>query len=120
MCVQLFGEVANDPNLKEASLQLFMNKSDLFGDVIKKYSLSVVPEFSDYSGGHDFDAAIEYIKKKFASQLRERSKESFRPYVTCATDSDKFHYLIKECQQHILIKNLESAGLLTGRRDEED
>ena len=109
---KVFEDVAKDKNLGHVPIQLFLNKSDLFADLIKKYDLNCVPEFSDYKGGADFDAAVKYFQDKFAAiNERVRPGEHIDPYVTCATDSEKFHVIIGNCEKAILMKNLEEAGV---------
>ena len=77
-----------------------------------KYDLNCVPEFSDYKGGADFDAAVKYFQAKF-TEIHERVRpgEHMSPHVTCATDSEKFHVIIGNCEKAILMKNLEAAGV---------
>ena len=62
--------------------------------------------------GADFDAAVKYFQDKFAAiNERVRPGEHIDPYVTCATDSEKFHVIIGNCEKAILMKNLEEAGV---------
>ena len=109
---KVFEDVAKDKNLGHVPVQLFLNKSDLFADLIKKYDLNCVPEFSDYKGGADFDAAVKYFQEKF-TEIHERVRpgEHMSPHVTCATDSEKFQVIIGNCEKAILMKNLEAAGV---------
>ena len=109
---KVFEDVAKDKNLGHVPVQLFLNKSDLFADLITKYDLNCVPEFSDYKGGADFDAAVKYFQEKF-TEIHERVRpgEHMSPHVTCATDSEKFQVIIGNCEKAILMKNLEAAGV---------
>ena len=47
--------------------------------MIKKYDLSSVPEFADYTGGADFDAAVKYFQDKFAAIAQSRLAAAVRP-----------------------------------------
>ena len=52
------------------------------------------------------------VKPPALSSPPSRAALTARPtYVTCATDSEKFHVIIGNCEKAILMKNLEEAGV---------
>ena len=109
--MKVFEEVAGNDHLKGAQMQLFLNKSDQFREVIKQHDIASVEEFKDYGGGSDFDAACDYFKTRFNDIFQKvRPDEPFEPFVTCATDASKFHVVIDNLKKGILVENLRKHG----------
>jgi len=62
--LQLFEEIVKNPLFQKIPMFVFLNKKDLFEDMIKKHSLRVC--FPDYDGPDgDPRPAIEYIERKY-------------------------------------------------------
>lgn len=111
--LNLFEEVVNskffnDP-VHNTHIVLFLNKSDLFKDKIKRVPLTTL--FPRYKGGDDFDAGCKYIKKKFTEKSKDQKKLIFS-HVTCATDTDNIRHVFKAVQTSILNNNLRGVGLV--------
>jgi len=75
-----FQHVVNHPKV-ELVCVLF-NFLDVFSEKITKIDLKCC--FPDYTGGLNFDTAIEYLKAKFKSKNINRTEVSY--YQTCAID----------------------------------
>lgn len=63
---------------------LFLNKTDLFKEKIKKTDLKIA--FPEYDGGKDYTNATKYIEQKFLD-INKFDPQRIRTYYTCATDT---------------------------------
>jgi len=102
--LNLFKDICNEKWLKNIPLIVFLNKSDLFKEKIKKVDLKVC--FPEYEGGCDYDKAIEFIVGKLFS-FRGKDQRPFYYHVTCATDTKNVQYVFNACKS-ILLKNVMS------------
>jgi guanine nucleotide-binding protein G(i) subunit alpha len=82
--MDLFDQETNG-SFKDRPVILLLNKVDLFKEKIKKSDLKGT--FSDFGGGQDSEAAIEYIKGKFLA-TNKFAPDRIHPFLTCATDKD--------------------------------
>lgn len=68
--LKLFEEVVKNPLFKNTPIFVFLNKKDLFEDLIKVHSLRKC--FPDYNGpDQDMNAALEFIQQKFRKIMEE-------------------------------------------------
>ena len=66
----LFAEVAKNPIFQKTPIFVFLNKKDLFEEMILKYPLKHC--FPEYSGPlNDMRAAINFIEAKYRSIMNE-------------------------------------------------
>jgi len=100
--IDLFDENTNGA-FKDRPVIIFLNKVDLFKEKITRSELSKT--FPDYSGGADFDKAIEFIKGRFFATNRY-APDRIHCYITCATDEN----MVKQSFDEIL--KLVAAGKL--------
>ena len=107
--LKLFKEICNSKWFTDTSMILFLNKKDLFAEKIKKVDLKTA--FPEYSGGLDYQAAVDFIRDKFVAQNENPSKNIY-PQVTCATDTDNVHVVFNAVKDTILRKALDSAGII--------
>jgi len=90
--LQLFDSICNSRWFTDTSIILFLNKTDLFREKIKKVPLNkCFPEFTE---GFDFDKGAEFITKKFTELNRSPEKKTIYPHLTCATDTGMFFLFI--------------------------
>lgn len=61
--LELLGQVSNYDIFEPTPIFLFLNKKDLFEQMILRKDLSVV--FKEYSGGKNLQPALEYVRDKF-------------------------------------------------------
>lgn len=67
--LELLGQVSNFDIFKETPIFLFLNKKDLFEQMILKKDLCAV--FPEYTGGKNLDTAMQYIKERFLAVMPE-------------------------------------------------
>jgi GTPase SAR1 family protein len=107
--VTLFDEILNSKYFMNTSMILFLNKRDLFAEKIKVVPLKVwVPE---YTGGADYQAAVDFIKHSFESKNRIQGKVIYT-HVTCATDTDNIAAVFNAVKDIIIRQSLNEAGLV--------
>ena len=61
--LKLFDDIINSKWFSDTPVVLFLNKSDLFKNKIKKYKIS--DYFPEYTGGDDFREACDFISVCF-------------------------------------------------------
>lgn len=68
--LQLFEDVAKNPIFKNTPIFVFLNKKDLFEEMIPKYPLTVC--FPEYTGAPgDVREAISFIEEKYKKIMQE-------------------------------------------------
>lgn len=83
--LDLFDEMTNNNWFKTTTIMLFLNKTDIFREKIKKNDLKVC--FEDFDGGSDFERSIKFIEQKFLDVNKYDPKRIYT-HFTCATDTD--------------------------------
>jgi len=106
--VTLFEEICNCQWFNDTSIILFLNKSDLFQEKIKKTSLKVC--FDDYEGGCNYEPAVEYLKAKFTKLNRNQNKLVY-VHVTCATNTDNIRFVFNAVKDIIIRESLLNSDL---------
>jgi len=110
-CLSLFEETCNSRWFRKTSMILFLNKSDLFNEKIKKKSLTVC--FEEYDGpDQNFEAAVEYARQQFISQNDNPRARQIYTHVTCATDQENVKKVFNDVQHIIVNVSLQKGGLL--------
>jgi len=105
--LELFEEICNSKWFTKTAIIIFLNKSDLFRDKIKKVSLSVL--FKDYAGGNEYDAGISFIQQQFVGCNRNAHKKIFA-HVTQATSTENVKVVFDSAKEIIIAQNLERLG----------
>jgi len=82
--LKLFKDICNNKWFKDTNIILFLNKKDIFEQKIKQVDLNVC--FDDYTGGKNYESAIEYLKDHFLRQ-NENPKRQIYVHATNATDT---------------------------------
>lgn len=110
--LNLFDEICNSRWFAKTAMILFLNKSDLFEEKIKRVQISSVPQFADYSGTpNNYEEGIQYFLGKFVATNRSPEKDIFH-HVTCATNTDNIQFVFNACKEIILRQNLEENGFV--------
>jgi len=110
--IDLFDRTSNDAAFEKAAIIIFLNKSDLYAQKIKKINLADIPEFSDYSGKpNNYEAGIEYFLGKFLA--RNAVHDEIYHHVTCATDTSSIRFVFNACKDVITENHLKSEGFLS-------
>mmetsp|Transcript_19064 Transcript_19064/g.31058 ORF Transcript_19064/g.31058 Transcript_19064/m.31058 type:complete len:373 (-) Transcript_19064:34-1152(-) len=107
--LRLFQEICNLKWFTRTNMILFLNKSDLFLEKLPHVHLSVC--FDDYDGDNDFDSASAFIRQKFTDKNKNNRKQIYT-HITNATDTGNVTVVFNTCQDIIITKSLEEAGLL--------
>jgi len=103
--LELLQGVCKEKFLKGIPMLIFLNKSDLFKKKISTVDMKVC--FEDYTGGCNYDNAIEYLKKKLNSVI-----QNTRPayiHVTCATDTENINFVFQASADIIMHSILKEA-----------
>jgi len=106
--LKLFDEICNSKWFLNVSVILFLNKSDLFREKIKKVDLKVA--FPEYDGGLDFEKAANFIQEKFVSLNKNPTQKQIYPHITCATDTQNIKFVFNAVKNIILHKALDASG----------
>lgn len=110
----IFEELVTKWFLK-TTIILFLNKSDIFREKIKKVELTTC--FPEYNGGLNYDSGVKYIQEKFLSldkYVDETGNDRQRvfPHVTCATDTNNVRTVFEAIKETLINANLAAAGLI--------
>jgi len=82
----LFAQIVNTPQFKNTPIFVFLNKKDLFEQMMRTTPLSKC--FPEYTGGEDVQAALEFIKNQFISKVGDQPKELHFAYVSARFKKD--------------------------------
>jgi guanine nucleotide-binding protein G(i) subunit alpha len=100
--LDLFEETINGQVFKDTQIILFLNKTDVFKEKIKKADLSVC--FPDYDGGaNNFDHACRFIENKFLDL--NKFADRIVTHFTCATHTDSVKLAMEEVKKTVAKKN---------------
>lgn len=105
----LFEEICNVRYFKSTSIIVFFNKKDLFEEKIKHINLTSC--FPEYTGGNNYQAALDYIMEKFLMKNRSRQRQIYT-HVTCATDTANIRVVFDAVKNIILHHNLSEVNLI--------
>jgi len=106
--LRLFSEICNTRFFAHTSIILFLNKSDLFREKIKRAPLGQC--FTEYAGGSEFDGAIGFIRSKFKSVAAPN--QEIYTHVTCATDTGNVAFVFDAVKDSVLMQNFTGSGLI--------
>eukprot|EP01102_Stenamoeba_stenopodia_P005736 TRINITY_DN1646_c1_g1_i1.p2 TRINITY_DN1646_c1_g1~~TRINITY_DN1646_c1_g1_i1.p2 ORF type:complete len:227 (-),score=44.14 TRINITY_DN1646_c1_g1_i1:83-763(-) len=105
--LSLFKEVLEQEWFYRSAIILFLNKTDLFAEKIKRGAdLRVC--FPNYDGGSDVDKATEYVKEKFTSKAG--AERNLYSHLTCATNTENIRFVFSAVKDMLLSENLHRAG----------
>lgn len=104
---ELFDQIVNSKYFSETSMVLFLNKSDLFKDKLRRVPFSSI--FHKYKGPNEYEEVIAWLQNKFESRNQDANKKIF-VHVTCAINSDNFRLVfetVKDTLRRELLKRLD-------------
>jgi len=105
----LFDSICNSRWFAKTSVILFLNKIDRFRE---KLPVSPMENyFADYEGGQDYNAACNYILKRFVS-LNQSDIKQIYTHFTCATDTHQIRFVMAAVNDIIVQENLRASGLI--------
>ena len=105
--LELFEEITNCHWFQKKDIILFLNKSDLFREKIATKDLRLC--FKDYTGGANFDNAVEFVKARFVQC--NRSPHRVYPHITCALNTDNMKFVFKSVRRTLLGDALHDLGV---------
>lgn len=104
--LSLFEQTCQTKWFDNASIILFLNKSDIFQEKIQKKDLKIC--FPDYTGGNDFLNGTQFIESKFME--RNKSGKVVYTHITCATNTENIRFVFNAVRDIIINKYLASTG----------
>lgn len=107
--LSLFEDVCKLQYFDDSSIILFLNKHDLFLEKIKTHPIGRVPLWSDFRGGTDTQAGIDYFKQKFLVRAK-RSNKTVYVHLTTATNTNNIKFVFECARDIILKKSLELSN----------
>jgi len=107
--VNLFGEICNSSWFKKTSMILFLNKSDILRQKLKR-SISIARYLDDYKGDFTEETAVKYFKGKFMAMNRRPAKQVY-VHITCATDTQNVQFVFAAVRDIVIRRAFESAGM---------
>ncbi|XP_065102985.1 guanine nucleotide-binding protein subunit alpha-14-like isoform X1 [Paramisgurnus dabryanus] len=112
--LSLFYTTIHSPWFATASIILFLNKMDILAEKIQTSDLQTY--FPDFRGRRrDVDNAMDYICNMYLKQASNREngeKKSIYHHFTCATDTDHIRKVFNDVKKTVLIRELQSFGML--------
>ena len=87
---------------------LFLNKSDLFTEKIRRVPLRVC--FPEYTGFDVYEEAKNYIQEQFLRRVRGVKRMVF-VHFTCATDTNQVQKVFNAVREVVINRSLAEAGL---------
>eukprot|EP01133_Synstelium_polycarpum_P013885 gene13885-16379_t len=100
--LQLFNEIANSKWFEKSAMVLFLNKTDLFKDKIKRIPLS---RYFNFPGPASTKSAATFISNLFSSQIKH--KRQLYLHLTCAVDTTNVKFVFQSVIDDLLKKSLE-------------
>ncbi|XP_059081520.1 G protein alpha i subunit-like [Tigriopus californicus] len=104
--LRVFFYLTSSPFLHNVQMMLFLNKTDLFREKLKRYPLNIC--FQDYSGPNEFGPAIEYVASRFKAHC---VKEELYTHYTCSTDTMHIQFVFRAVSDILLKQMIEHIGL---------
>ena len=97
--LRLFKEICNNKFFVNTPMIVFLNKSDLFREKLKKAPLA--EKYPDYKGGDDFDKAVQFVTTMFEAQSAVPGKTLYF-HTTCATDTKSVETVFNAVKDTVL------------------
>eukprot|EP00298_Acanthocystis_sp_HF-20_P016081 c21369_g2_i5.p1 GENE.c21369_g2_i5~~c21369_g2_i5.p1 ORF type:complete len:348 (+),score=130.94 c21369_g2_i5:24-1067(+) len=107
----LFKSMAEHELFKSTGFILFLNKTDILKKKLGPHPINEVPDFSDYSGGEDFDKATQYFIKKFedVSKVANPNRNLYI-HLMCAADASNVKKVFDDCRAVLMDNAIKSSG----------
>merc|ERR1712194_586145 len=96
-------DIACNRRYPDKPIILFLNKMDLFKEQIERVDLNVC--FPAYKGGKNYKTALEFIRWKFKSIVKDKDKEIYIKETT-ATDPENMQHILNSVYEIVLRQNL--------------
>jgi len=111
--VSVFNEICFHPSLKDATVFLFLNKSDIFVEKVYLVPINSVECFSDYRDLGSARHAIRYLMFQFIKENSSRSTQKLIiTHIICALDTATVQAVFIECQKLVIWRGLQTIGMV--------
>jgi len=105
--IKLFNMMANSKVFLDASIILFLNKTDIFAELCRRIPIKTA--FPDYTGKATYDDSLSFVQARFIEQ-KKQGPEMY-VHLTCATDTSSIRE-VSNAITDMLIKNfLKDCGI---------
>eukprot|EP00095_Tigriopus_kingsejongensis_P002104 maker-scaffold244_size240795-snap-gene-1.42 protein:Tk02104 transcript:maker-scaffold244_size240795-snap-gene-1.42-mRNA-1 annotation:"transducin alpha subunit" len=104
--LRVFFFLTSSPFLQNVQMMLFLNKTDLFREKLKRWPLSVC--FLDYNGSNEFGPAIDFVASRFKAHCM---KDELYTHYTCSTDTMHIQFVFRAVSDILLKQMIEHIGL---------
>jgi len=105
--LRVFNEITSSTWFRSVSFILFLNKSDLFAEKIKKSQLNIL--FPDYTGGDDVEKGLEFIRDQYKSSF---GGQTLYHYDTCAIDTQNIQRVFTAVKDTLIARALKETGFI--------
>lgn len=105
--LKLFDDICNSKWFYHIPIILFLNKSDLFKEKIKR--VNITEAFPDYDGPQAFKEASEYIQNQFLA-VNDNPEKGVYPHITCATNTENIRTVFVSVKSIVLQAAITGAG----------
>jgi len=105
--LRVFNEITGSEWFRGSSFILFLNKSDLFQEKIKRSPLTTL--FPDYTGGDDSQKGIEFIREEYKKHF---VGQTLYNYETCAIDTKNIERVFGVVKDTLIAKALKETGFI--------
>lgn len=107
--IMLFDTLLNSKWFKNTPFILFLNKTDIFEEKVKRTPIRKF--FPDYQGKlGDVEAGIKYFENMFLSL--NRSNKPIYVKRTCATDPQTMRFILSAVTDLVIQQNLQKSGII--------
>lgn len=110
--LSVFQSSISEPSFEDKPVILFLNKTDLLQEKLKR---GIDPSvcFPEYKGGCDLEAAQTFIQEKFEELMTARApgKDLYVHFVT-AIDTENLERVWNDCRHMMMESNLHGVGIL--------
>lgn len=107
--LELFGSISGMKWFLETPFILFLNKSDLFEEKLKK--VKIVDHFPEYIGENAPEPGAQFIEDMFIEKDTQQRRDIY-PHITCATNTDTMRTVFDAVKDIIIKRGLAKAGLV--------
>jgi len=108
--LKLFGEVTSSQWFEQKSFILFLNKSDIFEEKIKKFPLTDYFKDCDKKEVSEYNGALKYMSRKYETIFDSSGTAKLYVFPTNALDSDNCKKVFDAVRDQVISSSLRYAG----------
>ncbi|CAJ0573841.1 unnamed protein product, partial [Mesorhabditis spiculigera] len=104
----LFRDIATNKVLRRSMFLLFLNKVDLFKELLKTYPFRRC--FPSYQGSDNIEEVGEFLFELFKKAARPR--RSLIPYLTTATNTENIKHVFDASMESVFKQSVRATGIM--------